>query len=90
MLPLPVMVSPEEAETQGAEPELTPALELHRVGRQLPTEGTKASLLQRAAPNRREPTRLVSAQAYFANNEDVGEPGGKAIAIGVLHVNHVK
>lgn len=26
----------------------------------------------------------------FAYNEDVGEPGGKAVAIGVLHMNHVK
>ena len=91
MLPLPRTVSPEWAEPQGAEPELTPALELHCAGRQLPTEDTNASLLQPAAPNnRREPTRLVSMQAYFANNEDVGEPGGKAIAIGVLHVNHVE
>lgn len=27
---------------------------------------------------------------YFANNKDVGEPGGKAIAIGILHVNHIE
>ena len=83
--------SPEQAEPQGAEPEPMPALELHCVGRQLPTDGTNTSLLQPAAPNhRREPPRLVSAWAYFANSKDVGEPGGKAIAIGVLHVNHSK
>lgn len=32
----------------------------------------------------------MSTHTHFANNEDVGEPGGKAVAISVLHVNHVK
>lgn len=41
-----------------------PALELHSVGRQLPTEDTSASVLQPAAPNSMgEPPCLVLAQA---------------------------
>ncbi|OWK13098.1 hypothetical protein Celaphus_00014251 [Cervus elaphus hippelaphus] len=26
----------------------------------------------------------------FANNEDVGEPSGKAVAIGIFHMNYIK
>lgn len=43
-----------------------------------------------ARNNRRKPTRPASMQPYLANNEDIGEPGGEAIAIGVLHMNHIK
>lgn len=29
-------------------------------------------------------------QTYLANNKDVGKPGGKAVAIGIFHMNHIK
>lgn len=51
---------------------------------------TTPSFSPQPPKNRRGPAHLQPVLAYLANHKNVREPGGKAVAVGVLHVNHVE